>query len=348
MIRQTTRPPTPTGTLPMYIGFMMSEYKSTTCTRLSEVMNISHDSVNRFLWRENSEPEDLFNEAKTQLNLVGGTISVDDTVLDKPYSKHMKFVSHFWSGKHHKIVKGINLITLYSTDVQGQHLPINYRIYDKSDDKTKNDYFQDMLDAVLEWGIAPAFVTGDSWYSCVENLNKVKNHPKSFLFAIESNRTVSIEKGTWIQVQKLDIPENGLTVWLRHFGEVKVFRTQLKDQVRHYIVYLADSKQLPHFERKDFKHQHDYHWQIEPYHRVIKPVCHIEKFQVREKVAIKNHWFAALCGYVHLQKLNATDVLENVYRLQQDLFKDVTASFIKSFMSDKDYLNSQFKDAVNA
>ena len=263
MIRQTTRPPTPTCTLPMYIGLMMSEYKSTTCTRLSEVMNISHDSVNRFLWRENYEPEDLFNEATTQLNLVGGTISVDDTVLDKPYSKHMKFVSHFWSGKHHKIVKGINLITLYYTDVQGQHLPINYRIYDKSDNKTQNDYFQDMLDAVLEWGIAPALVTGDSWYSCVENLNKVKNHQKSFLFAIESNRTVSIEKGTWIQVQKLDIPENGLTVWLRHFGEVKVFRTQLTDQVRHYIVYLADSKPLPHFERTDFKHQHDHHWQIE-------------------------------------------------------------------------------------
>lgn len=336
MIRQTTRPPTPTCTLPMYIGFIMSESKSTTGTRLSEVMNISHDSVNRFLWRENYEPEDLFNEAKTQLNLVGGTIRVDDTVLDKPYRKYMKFVSHFWLGKPHKTVTGINLITLYYTDVQGQHLPINYRIYDKSDNKTKNDYFPDMPDAVLEWGIAPAFVTGDSWYSCVENLKPVKNHQNSFLFARESNRTVSIETSAWIPVQKLNIPENGLTVWLRNFGEVKVFRTQLKDQVRHYVVYLAESKPLPHFERNDFKHQPDYHWQIEQYHLVIKPVCHIEKFQVREKVARKNHLFAALCGYVHLPKLNATDVLENVYRLQPDLFKEVTASLVKSFMSDKD------------
>jgi len=42
----------------------MSEPKSITCTRLSEVMGISHDSVNRFLLRENYEPKDLFNEAK--------------------------------------------------------------------------------------------------------------------------------------------------------------------------------------------------------------------------------------------------------------------------------------------
>jgi hypothetical protein len=64
-------------------------------------MDISHDSVNRFLNRENLTPEDLFLEAKSQLNLEGGVLSVDDTVLDKPYSYHMDLVSHFWSGKHH-------------------------------------------------------------------------------------------------------------------------------------------------------------------------------------------------------------------------------------------------------
>ena len=64
----------------------MSEPKSGTCTRLSEVMNISHDSVNRFLLRENYTPEDLFNEAKQLVNVVGGTLNVDDTTLDKPYS----------------------------------------------------------------------------------------------------------------------------------------------------------------------------------------------------------------------------------------------------------------------
>lgn len=50
----------------------MSEPKSATCIRLAEVTGISHDSVNRFLLREAYESKDLFNEAKSALNLVGG------------------------------------------------------------------------------------------------------------------------------------------------------------------------------------------------------------------------------------------------------------------------------------
>jgi hypothetical protein len=57
-------------------------------------MNISHDSVNRFLLRENYTAKDLFEQAQSQLNLEGGVLSVDDSVLDKPYSHHMALVSH--------------------------------------------------------------------------------------------------------------------------------------------------------------------------------------------------------------------------------------------------------------
>ncbi|CDH45193.1 hypothetical protein BN874_2140017 [Candidatus Contendobacter odensis Run_B_J11] len=86
-------------------------------------MNISHDSVNRFLLREDDTPHDLFNEIRPDLHLKGGTVSVDDSVLDKPYHHLTAFVGHFWSGKHHGVVKGINLITLYYTDPQGQYQP---------------------------------------------------------------------------------------------------------------------------------------------------------------------------------------------------------------------------------
>ena len=149
MIRTTTRPSTARCTLPMYMGFLISEPTYASCTHLSEVMGISHDSVNRFLLRESYESKDLFNEAKGSLNVKGGTLSVDDSTLDKPYSQHVDLVSHFWSGKHHRTVKGLSLITLYYTDIQGQHMPVNYRIYDKSEGKTKNDYFRDMLPEVL-------------------------------------------------------------------------------------------------------------------------------------------------------------------------------------------------------
>jgi len=63
--------------------------------------------------RESYDPKDLFNEAKQLVNLIGGTVNVDDTTLDKPYSQKMALVGHFWSGKHHRVVKGLSLITLY-------------------------------------------------------------------------------------------------------------------------------------------------------------------------------------------------------------------------------------------
>ena len=331
----------------MYMGFLISEPKSSTCTRLSEVTGISHHSANRFLHRENFEPIDLFNEVKGCLILKGGTLSVDDSVLDKPYSQYMALVGHFWSGKHHRAVKGINLITLYYTDLSGSHMPVSYRVYDKSENKTKNDYFRDMLDEVLAWGLQPSFVTGDSWYSGAPNLKKVKNHQVGFMFAVEKNRTVSLEKGQWQQVQNLDIPENGLDVWLKDFGKIKLFRTLLKDQRRHYVVYLLETDTST-FLRKDFLKIHDQHWQIEQYHRAIKQVCHIEHFQVRNEQPIRNHIFAAICSFVQLQKMRADKVISNVYQHQRDLYKDVVATFIDSFAKGKDYLLPKLAEAVNA
>ena len=311
-------------------------------------MEISHDSVNRFLLREDYTPRDLFHEACTDLDLKGGTVSVDDSVLDKPYSHLMALVDYFWSGKHHRVVKGINLITLYYTDPQGHHQPINYRIYDKTEHKTKNDYFQEMLAEVLAWGLEPAFVTGDSGYSSQDNLKMIKNHHRGFLFALESNRLVSIEKGSWSSVRQLTIPEDGLLVYLRGFGTVKVFRTWLKNQPRHYALYQSNAGAWATFDRAVFLKLHDQHWQIEQYHRTLKQVCHIEHFQVRQPLAIRNHIFAAICGYVQLQRLRAHDVIRNCYRLKRELFNEIIAAFIQTFTPNLEHLNPQFQPLVNA
>ncbi|MGB0361248.1 MAG: IS701 family transposase, partial [Endozoicomonas sp.] len=48
-MRSTTRLTTARCTLPQYMGFLISEPKSATYTRLAEVTGFSHDSANRFL-----------------------------------------------------------------------------------------------------------------------------------------------------------------------------------------------------------------------------------------------------------------------------------------------------------
>ena len=95
-MRQISKPSTAQCDCKLYTLFLLSEPKYVSCVRLAEILeNLSHDSVNRFLARERYTPEDLFNEAKAELILTGGTLSVDDTVADKPYRNPQKsaFVS---------------------------------------------------------------------------------------------------------------------------------------------------------------------------------------------------------------------------------------------------------------
>jgi urease beta subunit len=214
-----------------------------SCARVAEVMaQFQHDSVNRFLLRENYTPQDLFEEVKEELVLEGGTLSGDDSVIDKPYRDPNKseFVGYFWSGKHKRVVKGINLITLYYTDVKGNSSPVTYRIYDKREGKTKNDYFRDMISEVQAWGLRPSWVTGGSWYASTDNLKFLRNQEVGFLFGIAANRKVSLTPGSLGQVQTLEIPDEGLMVYLKEFGWVKVFCQNFKNEVRYYLMVLPD------------------------------------------------------------------------------------------------------------
>ena len=65
LIRTITRPSTARCTLPMYVGFLLSEPNGVSCSRLGSHMAISHDSVNRLLNRESYSPGDLFSEVKS-------------------------------------------------------------------------------------------------------------------------------------------------------------------------------------------------------------------------------------------------------------------------------------------
>ncbi len=138
------------------------------CTRLAGAMQgLSHDSINRFLEREDFIPKDLFEQVKSHFRLQGGILSVDDAVLGKPYSNPEKneWIGFHYSGKHHDVVKGICLVVLFHTDVRGVKLPVNWRIYHSSLGKTKDELFLEMLEDVLEWGLKPALVRGDSRYA---------------------------------------------------------------------------------------------------------------------------------------------------------------------------------------
>ena len=317
----------------IYVSYLLSEPQYTSCTRLAGIMEtISHDSINRFLERERFEPKDLFEEEKNKIEFVGGILSVDDSVIDKPYSDPSKaaFIDLFWSGKHKRVVKGINLVSLFYTDIHGVSVPVNYRICDKSSGKTKNDYFREMLVEVMSWGLSPSWVTGDSWYSSLENLKFIRGQKLNFMFGIENNRIVSVERGKYIQIQKFEgwSSTDIQTMYLKDYGMVKVCRQLYKNVYRYYIMSTAELNNLENVTQVDFKRVHDAHWCIERFDRAIKQVCNIERFQVRNENPIKNHIFCALKAFVRLEFMRFDKIIPHWYDIQKNLFVEVIRNFI--------------------
>jgi len=228
--------------------------------------DLSHDSVNRFLLRERYEPKDLFDEVRLIINLIGGTLSGDDSIIDKPYSDPnlTELIGRFWSGKHHRTVKGICLITLYYTEPQGIAIPINYRIYDKQENKTKNDYLKEMISEVLAWGLQPKHITTDAWYASKKNLKFFRDKELGFLVGVAKNRLCSINGQDYSQISTLVIPENGLIVYLKNFGQVKVFSKNFKnEEVRYYIMFCKNQEELLAINKEEFKRLNSIHWGIE-------------------------------------------------------------------------------------
>lgn len=126
---EISKPSTARCNSTFYTLFLLLEPKYVSCVRLSEILtDLSHDSVNRFLLRERYTPKDLFDEVTGVLNLESGTLSVDDSVEDKPYRDPSKsaLVDYFYSGKHKRPVKGLNLTTLYYSDLSGHAYPVNF------------------------------------------------------------------------------------------------------------------------------------------------------------------------------------------------------------------------------
>jgi hypothetical protein len=241
-MRTLSKPSTAKCTLEHYTAFLLVEPQSAGCVRLAEVAGgaFAHDAANRFLNREAFSGRDLFEEARPLLDLEGGLLSVDDSVLDKPYSQEGKteLVGYFWSGKQGRAVKGVCLVTLLYTDPKGVCLPVNFRLVDKAEAKTKNELFREMVREVLGWGLRPVLVSADSWYSGLENLKFLRKKELGFLIALEKNRILSERPHEYVALETLALPQSGKVIHLREFGFVTVFRTVDKNNaVRHYAQY---------------------------------------------------------------------------------------------------------------
>lgn len=257
----------------------------------------SHDAYTRLLHRLEPSSEALWVEVKAEVQLASGILVLDDTVLDKPYARKMDLVHHMWSGKHHSVVKGIDLLTLLWTDGE-RHLPCDYRIYDKPNDgKTKNDHFGDLVDTAKQRGFHPEYVLFDGWYSSLVNLKKIDGVGWSWLTRLKHNRRVNPDKVRNRPVSECDIASNGTVVHLENYGMVKVFRIISKDgTAEHWATNDLGMDDLGRLRLAEAS------WKIEEYHRGLKQVTNVEGCQCRKANAQRSHIGLALRAFLAFER----------------------------------------------
>jgi putative transposase len=284
-----------------YIQFLLATPKACSATEAARVQpelpnKPAHDAFTRLLHRIEPDPQTLWTEVRPLVDRSAGVLVIDDSTLDKPHARHITLVTRRWSGKHYRVVDGINLITLVWTD--GDRLyPTDYRIYHKTvDQKTKNDHFRELLAQAHARGFAPRCVLFDSWYAGLDNLKQVRGYGWTFLGRLQGNRLVRLDHGEPTAVEALPITASGTLVWLPGFGLVKVFRTAARDGGAEY--WVTNDTGLDDVGRVVFA---ELAWSVEEYHRGLKQFTGVERCQTRMTRAQRNHIGWSIRAFVRLE-----------------------------------------------
>jgi putative transposase len=307
-----------------YIEFLLAAQTAFGCVEAAHsqpdrLKSAAHDAYTRLLTRRPLDPEALWNEAQLVL---GGTVPaqgllvLDDTTLDKPYAQKIDLVSRHWSGKHHRVVYGINLLSLVWTQSDDSHdshdghdgqpsrlpvLPLDFRVYDVNADArgqhfTKNDHFRAMVTQAKARGLQPDYVAFDSWYAGLDNLKHLRREGFHFLARLKSNRQVNPDRSGLVEVSTLSVPPEGRVVQLRGFGLVRLFcKRDSQGEAQHWATNDIEMS------KETFEATSAACWRIETYHRGLKQCCGIEKAQVRSATGQKNHLLLALRAFLRLE-----------------------------------------------
>lgn len=283
-----------------YIDFLIATPRAASCCEAARSQPPAsdppaHDAYTRLLTRLEPDPETLYREVEPLVAKGDGVLVVDDSTLDKFHAKAIKPVHRHWSGKHKRVVWGINLISLVWSDGD-RTLPLDYRIYDKpTDGLTKNDHFRDLIAAAKRRDFHPRAVLFDSWYSSLDNLKQVRACGWTFLTQLKANRKVDLDRQGYRAVALTPIDPAGTVVHLEGFGSIKVFRVVSRDGDVEY--WATNDLTMDELRRLELAERC---WAVEEYHRALKQCCNVERCQARSARAQRNHIGMSIRAFARL------------------------------------------------
>lgn len=310
--------------LHLYSAFLIANQNRYSGLELSKVVaGMAHDSVSRWLSRFSCQPQELWNQVKSLVDRTSGYLVIDDTLLDKRYSRHNELARKQYDGNEHGLVNGINVVNLLWTNLE-KIIPVDYRLYQKEvDGKTKNDLFQELLKRAKRRGFSPQYVLMDSWYSSMDNLKFIRSKEWKFICNLKSNRLVRRNR---IPMAISDLPlANKLVskVWLKAFGHILVCRVVATNGD---VTYLA-TNDLSLTDYDEFTGHFQQRWNIEEFHRGIKQTTGIEQCYSIRAQSQRTHIFASFVAFVRLEAVRISAQM-SWYEQKASFTRFATANYL--------------------
>ncbi len=349
----------------LYLDYLIASTSLTTATGLAKVTNnlVSHDKITRFLSSKIDTSAELWKFGKSYCREIedeNGTLSLDDSIVHKPYTDENEIVAWHHDHSQGTAVKGIGFISaVYVTD-KG-NLPVGYEVIEKTEiyidkktgkekrksKKTKNERFQDLIKHAIENQVKFANITADTWFSSSENMMFIHHEAKkTFVIPLKSNRLIAlIENGkiseNYVGIDSVKPGENKLVRLKDVDFTLRLYRQVLKNEDGVTVILDLVSNDLELTNEQIAKIYHK-RWTIEIYHESLKNNVSLEKSPTKTVQTQSNHIFASLCGYIRLERISNQSKI-NHFALKSQIyiqalkiaFKELTRlSFVSNLQSE--------------
>ena len=329
------------GVRNMYVDYVLSSSAQISAVDLSEVVEgrFSHDQVSRMLCSGEVNDKMLYQKGKDFLKGREAkgvvTVSIDDSIAEKPYSEVNGVVNWHYDHTQGYSVKGINSVSALWSDDEVS-VPRSLRVVEKElvwNEKkdaeewqvktSKNEFFQQMTERLTQCRQVD-YVLSDSWYSSKENMKYVfwdcETH---FIMALKSNRLVArsekeAREGNFKPLEKCKLGKRAVKLYLKglDFPVVVVKKTFKHGRKSSGTLYLATSNLELAYE--DIFNLYKRRWKIEEYHKSLKSNCSLEKCQASSHTAQKSHFYCVALAYLLLEKTKVKED-KNHFALKKEL-----------------------------
>lgn len=290
----------------LYSQFLLSTQGRYSMLWLANLLDKqpAHDSWTRWLNNTKLRPSILWEEVQDLVDLSGGCLIVDDSVIDKWYAKDMDLVKYQYSGTHHRKVNGINVVSLLWTKSlkpepdPSEHITVDFRIYAPLyDGRDKHRHARDMLESAFYRGFKQPTVVMDAWYDATDSMKLIDGMGWTFIQAIKSNRLICAEPKQYRSVADY-ARFSGRKGWMKKYGKVKVFKfVRRKPEDIEYLATNDLSLSAP-VARNACKCR----WRIEEYHRGAKQLTGLANCRFQNQRAQRNHILCSIRALLALEQ----------------------------------------------